>query len=86
METQPIFSGLIDHWWIQGGAPLASPHPPPSNGTQSAVDPGVPMEDTDFGCGYLLVEMYAKMKELGPMGGCAGSTPKIHQCNSFIFE
>ena len=47
------------------------------------ADPGFPVGGActhwggvDLRCGHFLVKMYAKMKELGPIGGaCAGHAP-----------
>ena len=47
------------------------------------ADPGFPIgrghgpirEGMDLQCGHFLAKMYAKMKELGPIGGHAPSTP-----------
>ena len=53
----------------------------------TVADPGFPVGGVctrwggmDLRCGYFLVKMYAKMKELGPIGGaCARHAPQIHQ-------
>ena len=49
--------------------------------TRSAADPGFPvgghrpLGGTDLRCGHFLAEMYAKTKELGPVGGAPAAPP-----------
>ena len=38
----------------------------------------------DLQCGHFLVKMYAKMKELGPIGGRAPGTSPLRSANATV--